>query len=528
MQSLERLAPIERSLMDARNDWLHARVDGGPKAFGRRLHGSEAYLFLISFLSVFYLSNAQLLLSHYDLGWHLAAGDLIRKRGNIPFQDPWSFTLGDRRWYNLSWLWDVIASALYQHTGFGGLVLSVVVCGAIVAGYLAFACLRSGASALATCIAVFSACLLYPCYEAAPNMYLTAAPNIATMLFAVIFYGECLRRRTWFLLPIMMVFWVNLHGGFVLGFPIIAVFCGTALLRRDWVNFRKYCLAGVGCLAAIFVNPLGWHVYDGVTATLGHFIQANIGEWRPYFYNMEIPGSIPGIAYALTFVGLELCYRGSTRVPLEARLLSWLFLVLGLYQFRYIALFFLFSSIPMALHLDLLLPQRLATLRVRSALRTAGVIGACALPLTLIQIRTTLALPDMLSEDDARYLETHVPHARLLNHWNVGGYLIFRTHGSVGVFVDGRAATAYPDDLLRDYLRLVRWEIDKAAWDAVLEKYKIDGVLWLKGHEELRRFLVDKRGWREDYTGAYESLYTRPNASAAPDRTSEVTSQKIP
>ncbi|OAF06225.1 hypothetical protein AYJ54_20490 [Bradyrhizobium centrolobii] len=511
--------------MDAREDWSHSRVDVAPTAFARYLSGSEIYVFLVSFLCVFYLSNASLLLSHYDLGWHLAAGDLIRDRGEVPFQDPWSFTLGEKRWYNLSWLWDVIASALYQYTGFGGLVILIVACGAIIAGYLAFCCLRSGASALAACIAVFSACLLYPCYEAAPNMYLAAAPNIATMLFSVIFYGECLRRRRWYLLPVMMVLWVNLHGGFVLGFPIIGVFCGAALLRRDWVNFRNYFFAGVGCLAAIFVNPLGWHIYDGVTATLGHFIQANIGEWRPYFHNMEIPGSIPGITYALTFVALELRYRGSTRVPLEPRLLAWLFLILGLYQFRYISFFFMFSTVPLALHIDRLLPKRLSGLQAQRALLAAGIIGVCALPLTFIQVRPALALPNMLSEEDARYLEAHASHARLLNHWNVGGYLIFRTHGSVPVFVDGRAATAYPDDLLRDYLKLVRWEIDETAWDAVIEKYKIDAVLWVKAHEELRRFLVDKRGWREDYTGAYESLYTKPRASSVPRQAGEAPSQ---
>jgi len=53
------------------------------------------------------------------------------------------------------------------------------------------------------------------------------------------------------------------------------------------------------------------------------------------------------------------------------------------------------------------------------------------------------------------------------------------------VFVDGRAATAYPDDLLRDYFKLVEREIDEAAWDAVLEKYN-DAVLWVKAHEELK------------------------------------------
>jgi hypothetical protein len=44
----------------------------------------------------------------------------------------------------------------------------------------------------------------------------------------------------------------------------------------------------------------------------------------------------------------------------------------------------------------------------------------------------------------------------------------------------------------------------------VLEKYKIDTVLWPKAHEALRRFLVDKRGWKEAYTGSYASIYVRP------------------
>ena len=85
--------------MDALEAW-----GDSPKTVGTCLQRSGIYIFVIAFASVYYLSNAPLLLSHYDLGWHLAAGDLIRDRGSIPFQDPWSFTHGDKQWYNLSWL----------------------------------------------------------------------------------------------------------------------------------------------------------------------------------------------------------------------------------------------------------------------------------------------------------------------------------------------------------------------------------------------------------------------------------------
>jgi hypothetical protein len=57
--------------------------------------------------------------------------------------------------------------------------------------------------------------------------------------------------------------------------------------------------------------------------------------------------------------------------------------------------------------------------------------------------------------------------------------------------VDGRGATAYPDVLLRDYFKLVQSDFNETAWNAVLEKYRIDTVLWVRAHDELRRFLID-------------------------------------
>jgi hypothetical protein len=495
--------------MDGLAAWGTSEFDGGRTRIGSYFQRSGIYIFLISFACLYYLSNASLLLAHYDLGWHLAAGDLIRDRGNIPFQDPWSFTLGDKEWFNLSWLWDVIASVLFEYTKFGGLVLFVVACGAIIVGLLTSICLSSGASTVAVCISVFAACLLYPTFATVPNIYLAASPNTATMLFCVIFYAECLKGTRRSLLPAMMVPWANLHGGFLLGFLIVGIFCSVALLNRDWVKFKIYGFAGIGCFIATFINPVGWHIYDGVAATLGHFAQANIGEWLSYSQNMTVPGSIPGIVYILIFVAFELRYpRGSC--PVEARLLSWLFLFLGLYQFRYMSFFFIFSTVPLALHLDRLLPKQLNNFAVQKSLLAAGIMGACALPLTFMQTESAFELPQMLSEQDALYLQTHFSHARLLNNWNVGGLLIFLTHGAVPVFVDGRAATVYPDALLRDYFKLVRLEINEADWDKVLAKYRIDTVLWVKAHEQLRRFLVDKRGWKEQYAGSYESVYVKP------------------
>jgi hypothetical protein len=199
---------------------------------------------------------------------------------------------------------------------------------------------------------------------------------------------------------------------------------------------------------------------------------------------------------------------------LEARLLAWLFLFLGFYQFRYMAFFFLFSALPMALHLDRLLPRRADLVRF---FRLAAAAMGLAVPLVYLLVRPAFALPPMLSPTDVGYLESHFPRARLLNHWNYGGLLIFYGRGRVPDFVDGRAATAFPEEVLRDYFSLIQVEsagathakINEAAWDAVLAKYRIDTVLWMNTHAELRQFLVGQRGWKEAYRGAFASIYVR-------------------
>jgi hypothetical protein len=469
------------------------------------------YIFVIAATCSYYVAIAPLLLGHTDLGWHLAAGDLIRSQGSVPAHDSWSFTAGQTPWINHSWLWDVVASLLFQYGHFTALILVTIVLGGAIAAGLTAICLASGASPIATSMAVISACILYPTF-AVPDVFLAASPNITTLLFCVIFYGVCLQRRHLWLAPASMAVWVNVHGGFVLGFFILGVFAAVAMARRNAPDLTRYLLVIVACAAATLVNPLGWHVYAGVLRTLGHFVQQYITEWQPYYTMMRLPQCIPTCLYVLIFIVLELTGRGNVpiNVPVEARILSWCFLLLGIWQQRYLSIFFLFSTLPMALHLSGL---RWAFVRQTTngpLLAVAGLFVFCLLPVLYWRaVPETPGLPPIYPDTELAYLERNFPHARLLNHWNYGGFLIFAGRGNPRLFVDGRAATAYPDDLLRDYFGLVSWEVDEAAWKRVLAKYGIDAVLWPKAHAQLASFLVGKENWTQVYSGNVASLYVK-------------------
>jgi hypothetical protein len=478
-----------------------------PFSATRFLACSGPYIFIIAVTCSYYVAIAPLLLGHTDLGWHLAAGDLIRSQGSVPAHDPWSFTAAGKRWYNLSWLWDVGASLLFQYGGFTALTLATIFLGGLVAGILALLCFAGGATPISACIAVITASILYPIF-AAPDIFLAASPNAVTLLFCVIFYGICLRNRHLWAAPVCMALWANMHGGFVLGVFILAVFATVSLIRRDEPAFRSYVLIMAACVGATLFNPLGWHVYEGVLGTLGHFVQQYITEWQPYYAMATLPQCIPACAYMLMFVVLEL--SGGNKVPAEARILSWCFLFLGLSQQRYLSIFFLFSPLPIALHLSKPGWRPLSSSIDNKSLGSIGLAVLCLLPFFFSRVVFDKpGLPAIYPDAEISYLEQHFPNARLLNHWNYGGILIFRSRGKIPVFVDGRAATAYPDGLLRDYFDLITWDVNEAAWKRVLQKYNIDVVLWPRAHGQLATYLVDKEKWTQVYSGTIANVYVK-------------------
>jgi hypothetical protein len=460
----------------------------------------------------FYVVIAPLLVGHTDLGWHLAAGDLIRSEGSVPAHDPWSYTAGATRWYNHTWLWDVIASLLFQHGGFTALILAAIFFGGVIAVSLGAICLAGNATPIATCVAVISAGVLYPTY-AIPDIFLAASPNIVTLLFCVTFYGACLNRRHLWLAPASMILWANMHGGFVLGLFILGVFLAGALVRRDRSAFTAYAIALAASVAATLINPLGFETYAAVLLTVGHFVQRYITEWQPFTHLMGSPQIIPACVYVVLFAMLEM--RGGNTAPAEARILSWFFLVLGAWQLRYLSIFFLFSALPVALHLSRLRWGRLRWFRSNhpadgKQLGAAGFLLLALLPLLYWNVVPAKpGLPQIYPDTELAYLEENFPRARLLNHWNYGGFLILRNRGAIPVFVDGRAATVYPDALLREYFSLISWEVDEAAWKHVLEKYDVDAVMWPKVHKQLAAFLVDKEGWTQVHSGSVANLYVK-------------------
>jgi hypothetical protein len=473
----------------------------------------------ISFVSLMmYWAASPLFLRHHDLGWHLAAGDLIRAQGIVPSTDPWSFTAQGYPWLNISWLWDVVASWLYSLGGFGALMVFTILIGVGISTLLALINLRSGSYIVLTSLAVLWVALALPLYECPADYVLSIAPQAISLLFFMLFWNVLdavsrgRRARLLWALPFLTGLWANMHGGFLLAFVLLAAYILEAIVRRQTTWLQQLLLTALGCAAFIMINPLGIHVIDGTLRTLGGVAKGSITEWQPFAFGKDFISSL----YLLMFV--LFANWQTVNVRLAHRLLAVFFLVMGLGQQRNFG-YFMLTSLPLLLNglhqwfdnysaryqmmearcqTDCVIPSLKKKIFVLMVLAFIALV-----PMTLSRWPRDTRFPDDIAPlEEIAYVKENFPGEKLFNHWNFGGFIIFETRGAIPVLVDGRAETAYPSDLLSLYHTY-------GSEKEIIDRYKLRVAMMPRYSPANLIYFDTSPEWKLAFSGKVANVYVR-------------------
>lgn len=206
-------------------------------------------------------------LTDTDLWWHLRAGDWILENGSAPDLDPFTFGSADRVWVDLHWLFETIVAGIFRWAGVPGVILLA----ATVASAAVLAAVWGSSRARLTPVAIV--CWIVPL--ALFGYRLDPRPELFSLLFLAVYLATLDRasrqpKRVW-LLPAIQVLWVNMHGLFVLGPIVFALFLIARLASRrlssprvreqtpltDGVAQRHYAAAFIAVLAVCLLNPYG-------------------------------------------------------------------------------------------------------------------------------------------------------------------------------------------------------------------------------------------------------------------------------
>ena len=269
-------------------------------------------------------------LSAVDLAYHLRAGDQILSGGGIPRVDTFTFTAAGREWVDQQWGAQVILAAAYRLGGWIGLVVLRAALVGLLFGLLFLACRLRGADVRSAAWLSLAAFIV-----AAPA--LAMRPQLLGMvLLAMTLVLVAVRRahpRLFYLVPVVVSLWANVHGSFFLGTLVVGLAWLEDLHQRAPAASRTLIVAVVATLATL-LNPFGPAVWAyAVGLSMNPEVTARISEWQPTTLR-----TIPGIVFFASALAVVVILARRGR-PTTWPTLAWLgvFFVAGAYAMRGVA-----------------------------------------------------------------------------------------------------------------------------------------------------------------------------------------------
>ncbi|HKS76967.1 MAG TPA: hypothetical protein VJQ82_27410 [Terriglobales bacterium] len=470
---------------------------------------------LVSVLALGFFAMAARPVTDPDVWWHLRTGELIASTHAFVRVDPYSFTRHGRPWVNHEWLSDLLVYGLYRLAGWGGLIAAAA---AITSLALMLVFVRSPGRPYFAALA-----LLWGAYAAAPTW--GVRPHTISLLLASVFLllldrSEQNPRLLWLTVPLTLL-WVNLHAEFALGIVLIALFlAGEALEitsgQRRWESSSRKRLQSLGfaliaCLAVVPLNPNGSMMYRyPVSTLLSPAMQRYIAEWSsPNFHDAKY------LPFALMLCGILFLLANLSYTPRLRDLLLLLVTAGGALQsVRHISVFIL-VAVPVISALmqawwsehghrfARTIPTTRRTL-VFNAVVLASVVSFAAIRMHSVAVRQPQTESESFPMGAVQFLLSARPPGPILNHYNFGGYLIWRLQGQYPVYIDGRA-DLYGDDFLHQFARTYYVASD---WQKPFEQWKIRTAVLPADAPVLSALTLSGR-WKEAYHDSQAVVVTR-------------------
>jgi hypothetical protein len=392
-----------------------------------------------------------------DTYWQLASGRWMLEHGELLRHDVFSSTVSGARLGIGEWLAQVIFASIYSMSGWSGIVVLRSLLIALATFFLVRLARRGGAPWWISLPLVVGAVLVGKItWTDRPQLFtLALVPALLDLLLTL---PSGWSRRL-LLLPPLFALWASLHGGYLLGLAIVAVFALHGLLTE---GRRRAALAITALVSAAFtfVNPAPLEVAG---ALVGVAPPRFISEYFPT--DVLSPAGALFAVFLLAVVATALLRAGTL---LEAMLLvPLLYLALSAQRHMF---FFCVAAIPfLAPRLSAIVPP----LRLRALPATiAAPVSVALLVGALVSLPAAPTAPDESAYPAGALATLRDGRGVLLNEYDWGGYLIFNLPERP-VFIDGRYIP-YTNGVVDDYRALVAL---RPGWRDLLERYRVSEVL---------------------------------------------------
>jgi len=415
-----------------------------------------------------------------DLWGHLFFGREILRDGKLPLQNLYSYTAPGYPWINHEWLAEVIFYGIFYLFGSPGLVLLKLIFGVMIVWILDLIVKERARSPFVRVLTlVWAMAILSPGFNIRPQLF----TYLFFAIFLFFFYRfEAGNKTALYWAPLLVLLWVNLHGGFVAGLGALGLF---SLVTFFWADRQRVSsnltrsrvlIPLVLSLLVIGLNPYGWDLLSFLWKDL--LLSRPITEWSAVsLFDFSF------LEFKLAFISVFLftTWRGSYR--------RWdfaLFFLAALFAIRHQRHTPLFAIVVAPLLAEVAQKiSRWVRTEEREWLLTFGMlamaiylfqwIGRMHLEHRFQLVINSLEYPTQA----ANFLQRNGIEGNLAVPFDWGEYLIWKLYPAVRVSIDGRYTTAYPMKVVKDNFE---WMGGGREWRRLLERYPTEIAITNRSH----------------------------------------------
>jgi hypothetical protein len=481
------------------------------------------FLFLVVFLVLTFSPAGKSMLNDADTGYHIRAGEYILDHREIPKHDIFSYHSPPLPWTAHEWLSEVFMALLHRISGLTGVVIFFSFLISLTYALL-FRYLRVYGRNIVFDVLIILLVL------AASQVHWLARPHIFSLFFMVVWYRildehQNDRGNRLYLLPLIMVLWVNLHGGYLTGFILAGVYFLGNVLRYVRSKeegkaraFRKAKFLGfsiAACLLLSLVNPYGYRIllfpFRLVTES---YIMDNVIEFLSPNFHDPMP-----FKYLLLLLVVMLAVSRSPLNFIEIVLVL-LFLNMALFSVRYILLFAIVTAPVLSRQAEFLLASapesnwasslRMKVDRIASIDASAKGYGWPAAGVLLVVFLLAAGKIEFRFDGNVKpvaaveFLKEERIDGHMYDNDEFGDYLIYATYPRYKVFFDGRS-DMYGTERLKEYMKI---SVFGPGWEKIVEKYDIRWF-FVTSDSILSRYLLQRPEWRLIYSDNVANIHVR-------------------
>jgi len=485
-----------------------------------------ALLLLIVMLMTRTLRMPDELLADPDLWWHFADARILTEAHHFIHVEPYSFTVAGQPWVNPEWLAELPYWFSYRILGLKGIYLFTAL---VLFANLVFVYWRGYWTSRHAGAAFWAAGagFLLMTVNAGARMIVIAYLLMSAEM-AILEAAERGKTRLLWLLPPLFCVWINLHGSWLIGICLFALYilCGLFTVEAGVFAQRAFSAADrnrllqvlFASVAALFVNPYGWKLlWNPIDmAMYQRLSHATVQEWSPLSLS-SLPGIGALIVIFLTVIANALCARKWKIYEMAFLLFAW-FAAFDHSRFAFLAAVVIVPMLAGDLKRSFISEPDTKTIPLMNCLMVVGSLCLVAFLIpTSAKLNTALGTVFPL-----KTIAAIQPSWRIFNADAQGGMMNFQ---SKSTFIDSRFDTFDHHGVLRDYIDIM--ELRDSL--NLMDKYRIDHVL-LPQAMSLSYLLERTPGWtvlrREGTGGATFELFARvPGALPASNPRSPVPDQ---